>query len=214
MADTSYQWLTGNTLVFVGDSITADGRSNYITLVISSISAHVNAAGIKIVNAGVDSSSVVEAMDRLPDIILEHDPDVCVFFLGVNDSKIFRSTGKPLLSVDVFETCYAHLLDASDNRRKRTNVILTIPPLLFDEIKAERLLADYWYWNPGDYDKYNDVILRLARQNNCLLADVAASFRADETGLRLFTSDGVHPNIYGHQLIAKALLDVLKQAPR
>ena len=145
MTNTPFSWLADTTIAFIGDSITADGRSNYVSLLMSTLSDHVDASGVNVVNAGVDSSSVIDALDRLPDILLEHDPDVCVFFLGVNDSKIFHGIEKPLLSVNMYKDGYAHLLDAADKGRSRTKVLLTIPPLLFDEIKTGTFLANYWY---------------------------------------------------------------------
>lgn len=214
-ARSSLGWLQGKSLVFIGDSITADLRWNYVTMCAGSFADQFDVTSMTIVNAGVDSSSILDAMDRLPDVLLEHDPDVMVVFIGVNDSKIFHSTGKPLISAQVFEQSYAAFLQCADAKRRRQKVLVTTPPLLFDKIKRGELLKEYWYWTPSQYAEYVHAIRRVASHPACVVANVHDRFLAEGGGLeRLFDTDGVHPNIYGHRLIASAILEALGELGR
>ena len=202
-------------LCFVGDSITAEKRSNYVTLVLDMLSETVDISRIKIANVGIDSCSIINALDLIPDILLEEDPDIFVIFIGVNDSKIFRRIDRPLIPVTLFEESYSALLSRIDADRLRHKVLVTIPPLLFDEIEKGEFLANYWYWDPSMYSGYVDCIRRLANKHNCIIANVHEAFKhANNGGKRLFYEDGVHPNIYGHKVIAgeivTALIDLSK----
>jgi len=129
-----YSWFKGKKIAFIGDSVTADLTGNYVTMVADRLASLLDASSIEIINSGVDSSSVLDALDRLPDVLIESDPDVFVFFLGINDSKIFRQIDRPLLSSTEFEKSYTSLLDLADAERQRLKILVTIPPLLFEKI--------------------------------------------------------------------------------
>lgn len=205
-------WLEKKTIAFVGDSITADLKSNYVTLIVDKLVDVIDVSSIVITNSAADSSSIFDALDQLPDVLLEYDPDVFVVFLGINDSKIFYKIDRPLIAPDVFEASYASFLDYLDADRTRDKVLVTPPPLHFQEIRAGDYLADYWYWTPSLYAKYISAIKRVAKRPRCVVADAYGLFT--QTGLenqRLFYEDGVHPNIHGHRLIASLVLDAFSQ---
>ena len=205
-----YSWFKGKKIAFIGDSVTADLTGNYVTMVADRLASLLDASSIEIINSGVDSSSVLDALDRLPDVLIESDPDVFVFFLGINDSKIFRQIDRPLLSSTEFEKSYTSLLDLADAERQRLKILVTIPPLLFEKIKNGTLLEKYWYWIPADYEKYVKAIRKIAIRKNCVIADVYNQFQNPNTKLdKLFKDDGVHPNIYGHRLIADTVMKSL-----
>jgi acyl-CoA thioesterase I len=206
----SLQWLKGKTVAFIGDSITADLRWNYVTMVVDKIADQVDISTMTVINAGVDSSSICDAMDRFPDIVIEHDPDVLVIFIGVNDSKIFRSTRHPLISAEVFEQSYRRLLESADAKRPRQKVLVTLPPLLFEQIEKGDLLKEYWYWTQNQYEEYVEAIRRLGKRPKAAVADVNDLFSKNKTSLdRLFDKDGVHPSVYGHRIIANSILEAL-----
>jgi lysophospholipase L1-like esterase len=206
----SLRWLKKKCLAFVGDSITADLRWNYVTLVVDQIADQTDICTMSIVNSGIDSSSILDAMDRLPEILVEHDPDVLIVFVGVNDRKIFRSNRRPLISAEVFAASYAAFLDLIDSKRCRQKVLVTPPPLLFDEIAKGALLQEYWHWSPTHYADYIKAIRGFEKRKVCAIADVYATFLKESNGQqRLFDMDGVHPNIYGHRLIASTILEAL-----
>lgn len=210
-SSSSLAWLKGKRLAFIGDSITAELRWNYVTLVVDRIADQVDVGTMTIVNSGVDSSSILDALDRLPEVLIEHDPEVLVVFVGVNDSKIFRSTGQPLMPPKVFAESYANFLDQVDHIMVRRKVLVTPPPLLFKEIEAGDLLKDYWYWEPTLYMEYIKAIRKLEIRPSCVIADAYMSFSKQSVERnRLFDVDGVHPSIYGHRLIADVVLNALR----
>lgn len=211
--ETSLEWLINKKLAFIGDSITADKKSNYVTLTIDEIAKQIDASCLNILNFGVDSYSINNALDMTPEIVTEENPDIFVIFIGVNDSKIFRHLARPLVSPNMFRENYAALLnriDAAEGRHYK--VLVTLPALMFEEIKYGDLLAEYWYWEPSLYLEYINIIRELGSQKDCAIADIYEGFKfALSNGARLFYEDGVHPNIYGHRIIADEVIKALSR---
>jgi lysophospholipase L1-like esterase len=202
-------WLEGKTIAFIGDSITADLKSNYVTLVANKLTDFINMTNVTIVNSGINSSSIVDALDRLPDLFWESDPEVVILFIGINDSKVFHHIEQPLIRSDVFAESYSALIRRLDAQRVRKKILINLPALMFEEIRQGDFLKDYWYWIPDLYMKYNVVIEDIAQQHNCLVADIYSAFKKSKYQ-RLFYEDGVHPNIYGHKIISHEVLECLK----
>lgn len=200
------RWLVGRTLAFFGDSITAEPRGSYVGLVAARLAEQCGGPVFNIVNSGVDSSSIYDITDRLPEVLLEYDPDIVIVFVGINDSKILKCTKRPLVSVRDFREAYARFVNGADSGRKRIKIVVTLPPLMFSSIVSGAALAEYWYWNEADYNKYCDVIRGFGSHGQCVVADVQEAFRkCTESNERLFSGDGVHPSIVGHRVIAEVI---------
>lgn len=56
----------------------------------------------------------------------------------------------------------------------------------------------------ADIEIFNEHLLQLSRQHSVVLLDVATPFKKNKEGL--LSSDGVHPNAEGHQLIFDTVL--------
>jgi lysophospholipase L1-like esterase len=201
----------GRSVAFIGDSLTAESRVNYVSLFLDRVAAHIDLTKLCVVNSGVDSSSVFDALDRVPELDIEHDPDTVFILLGINDSKIFRRINEPLVDLQVFGKAYKRLLELLDARRARKKVLITPPPLLFGEIDKGAILAEYWRWDERDYERYVDIIRATAGSPGVYVADVFEAFRQYTGEHRLYYEDGVHPNAYGHRIIAETLVAVAKQ---
>lgn len=199
------------TIAFLGDSITADDRFNYITMLKSLLSKKMDINYINIINSGVDSSNIFDALDRIPDLFLENGKiDILFVFIGVNDSKRFQGIDKPLVPINVYKEKYKDLLDLVRFKSPETQIILiTLPFLMFDKIKHSDFLSNYWYWNRDEYNLFNNSIRELVGESNVKIADIYYSFLKKKNQLSdYFTFDGVHPNARGHQLIAEKIFEL------
>jgi len=202
------------TIAFLGDSITADIRFNYISMLSNMLSKQTNIENLNIINSGVDSSSIFDALDRIPELFCENNKiDMIFIFIGVNDSKRFYGLNKPLVSIGIYTEKYQDLLNLVKIRNPETQIILiNLPYLVFDNINNSDILKDYWYWNVEEYDLYNKSIVELAKVNNLRIVDIYNSFRIKISNLpSFFTIDGVHPNAKGHQLIAENIFQLFKE---
>lgn len=203
-----YEWLENKVIVFFGDSITADLRFNFVTIVFDRLADVIDMSSVSVINSGVDSSTILDITDRLPDVLIETRPDIAVIFVGINDSKIFRYTERPLITVETFESGYNNFIERLDVKHETYKILLNLPPLLFEDIKSGELLSEYWFWRERIYTEYNRCIENTAKRPRTILADVYSAFHKSGSGLkRLFCEDGVHPNIYGHKLIAETVLE-------
>jgi lysophospholipase L1-like esterase len=199
------------TIAFLGDSITADMRHNYISMFLHKLSEHINIENISIINSGVDSSSIFDATDRVPELFDENSNiDILVVFIGVNDSKIFYGIDKPLVSPALYREKYCDLIKLVKSKNPDIKIILmTLPCLLFDKIKNGNFLSNYWYWDVNEYEAYNGIIRDICCDFNLVLANIFDAFSKKAESLsELFTSDGVHPNSKGHLLISEKLFEV------
>jgi lysophospholipase L1-like esterase len=205
------RWLEGRTVAFVGDSITADLTANYVTLTVDRLAQEVDITRVRIVNSGVDSSSIFDALDRLPDILIEHEPDVFVVLVGVNDSKIVRHVDLPLVPPEAFDIAYGAFLDRIDVKRVVPKILITPPAPLYKVVLEGALLAEYWYWKEDLFGRYVDSIRRMAARPSCVVADACDRFLNANDRERMFGPDGVHPNILGHRILAEEVLEALRK---
>lgn len=166
---------------------------------------------INILNSGIDSSNIFDAIDRIPELFSENAKINLIFiFIGVNDSKRFHGLEKPLVPINVYREKYKDLLNLIKIKDSETQIILiNLPYLVFDKIKDSELMKNYWYWDINEYELYNKSILELAKIDNLRVVDIFNSFRNNLPNLSSFyTNDGVHPNAKGHQLIAENIFQL------
>lgn len=202
---------TKKTIAFLGDSITADIRFNYISMLNNMLSKKTRIENINILNSGIDSSNIFDAIDRIPELFSENAKINLIFiFIGVNDSKRFHGLEKPLVPINVYREKYKDLLNLIKIKDSETQIILiNLPYLVFDKIKDSELMKNYWYWDINEYELYNKSILELAKIDNLRVVDIFNSFRNNLPNLSSFyTNDGVHPNAKGHQLIAENIFQL------
>ena len=190
---------TGETIAFLGDSITELGWNHpagYVKLAISGLAA--NGIQITAIPAGRSGQKSDEMLARLERDILSKRPDWLTLSCGVND--VWQgSNGVPL---DRFQANIGTLIDRVQAAHIKV-VLLTVTGIGED---LENL-------NNKKVATYNVVLRSLARQKNCLLADVNADFlnklSSAATKGRILTTDGVHMNSAGDRVISERILRTL-----
>ena len=218
----------GETILFVGDSITQAG--DYIVDVEAYLATRFPNSTFTILNHGLSSetASGTSEPDHSPRRPCIHDrfdadvaawsPDVVVICYGMNDGNYF-----PYLDADRFDRYRAgirRLIDRVRDRTKARVVLLTPPP--FDAGRrrvADPAAREFGYKNPAsDYDRtlahYADW-LRTLEPSVLAVGDVHAASvaalklrRVTEPGFFL-AGDAVHPGPTGHWLIAQTFLEAI-----
>jgi lysophospholipase L1-like esterase len=189
----------GETIAFLGDSITELGwthAAGYVKLTISGLEAN----GIKTtaIPAGRSGQKSDEMLARLEQDILSKKPDWLTLSCGVND--VWHGTkGIPL---DRFQTNITALIDRAQTAHIKV-VLLT----------ATGIGEDLENANNKKVAVYNAFLRSLAKQKNCLLADVNVDFRKTlsstaATG-KVLTTDGVHMNSAGDRVMSERILRTL-----
>ena len=185
-------------IAFLGDALTLEGNrtaSGFVRLVISGLKG--NGLTITPYVAGVRDDSSRRMRDRLVPDALSHKPTFLVLGPGFHDVR----AGLPL---DQFKLNIAAMVDQAQAAGVKVMILTT--QMMTDE-RAE-----------SDGNKrlapFNEFLRQLAKEKNCLLADVNAEMRAaiqpgkdgkPQLQGQIFYNDGdIIP--FGHQLVATCVL--------
>jgi len=180
-------------VIFFGDSITQAGVQ----------------AGGYIVR--VDSMCKVEGSGdkylRMEDDVLAKNPDVVVIYIGVNDVWHKSSSGTGT-DADKFEKFYQAIIDKL--KAKNIKIILSTPAAIGEK-------TDFSNQQDGDMNEYSNIIRRIASKNNLALVDLRKAFldynlknNPVNKDRGILTTDRVHLNASGNQLVADEMWRVIK----
>ncbi|QJU55109.1 SGNH/GDSL hydrolase family protein [Herbiconiux sp. SALV-R1] len=188
-------------LVFIGDSITEDGRHiddpyDLGTGYVARVARRRSEAGHAdvVINTGIGGHRVVDLEARFDRDCLEHEPDLVSIHVGINDTWR-RYDGGEATSVEAFEAAYRSMLTKATDAGAR---LVLIEPFLL------ALRPEQSEWR-DDLDPKIEVVRALANEFDAQLvaADVAftrAGWERDPAGLLW---DGVHPTDAGRELLAR-----------
>lgn len=198
----------GETVAFLGDSITAGGNSTpagYVNLVMTGL----REAGVRDarkIPAGIGGHKAVQMHARLDKDVLSKKPRWMTFSCGVNDVWHGR-TGVPLekyrtLVSDIFDRCAA----------ANVEVIVLTATMIGEDADNEnnRKLAAYNDWLRAEARRRG---LRLADLNADMQAEVARLRAQDKTTDNKLTTDGVHMKFPGNCLMAWGVLRAMGVDP-
>ncbi|MFT7269411.1 MAG: acyl-CoA thioesterase-1 [Roseivirga sp.] len=172
------------TIIFFGDSITAGYGLSMEEAFPNLIQNKVDSLGLdyEVINAGLSGEASAGGLDRI-DWILKGKPDVFVLELGGND-------GLRGLSIDETEANLKAMIDKIKVANPKTKIFLAgmqIPPNLGQE-----------------YTKaFRDVFPKVAEDKNVELIPFLLVNVGGES--KLNQSDGIHPNVAGHKIVAETV---------
>jgi lysophospholipase L1-like esterase len=196
-------------LLFHGDSITAAGRQpgdddaslglGYVRLIADAL--RTTHPGLRIANRAVSGFRVRDLRARWAEDVLADAPDVLSVMVGVNDTWRRYDSGDPTTVAD-YTADYRHLLETAAAAGTR---LVLIEPFLVPAVDGQ------WAWRE-DLDGRIHAVRRLAEEYDALLlaADGLLNQAARTAGgAAKVAADGVHPEPYGHALMARAWLDLV-----
>jgi len=195
-------------LLFHGDSITAAGRQpgqdavlgqGYVRLIADAL--RTTHPDLHVANRAVSGFRVRDLRAHWADDVLAQAPDVLSVMVGVNDTWRRYDSGDPT-SVADYARDYRHLLETASAAGAR---LVLVEPFLVPADDGQ------WAWRE-DLDGRIHAVRRLAEEYDALLlaADGLLNQAARTAGgAAKVASDGVHPEPYGHALLAGAWLDLV-----
>lgn len=201
----------GQTLLFIGDSITDTGRdrpvgqleglgTGYVAMVAALLNANRPDRVLRILNTGISGNRVTDLKARWQTDVLDLKPDWLSVMIGIND--VWRQFDCDMhmdqVHIDLFQSTYRSILEQA--RPSLKGLVLMSPYLL----EA----------NPKDpmrekMDEYGKAVAALAAEFDAILVDVQAAFDAylQHRPTQSLCGDRVHPNNTGHMIIAQAFLN-------
>ena len=194
-------------IVFFGDSITQMGvnEGGYIKQMQSTLQQRGLADQYELMGAGIGGNKVYDLYLRMEDDVLAKNPDVVVIWIGVND--VWHKTSGTGTDADKFERFYDAIIKKL--QAKNIKVFLATPAAI-----GER--TDFTNPQDGDLNLYASIIRKVATKNKTGLIDLRKAFldynvknntANKESGI--LTTDRVHLNAAGNNLVAEKMLEAL-----
>jgi len=212
MADFAVQ--DGQSILFIGDSITDAGRraaaapygQGYVAIFIDLITARYPERNIACINKGNGGDRVTGLFDRWRDDVIRHQPDWLAIMIGINALHSVLRGVEPNVPLELFREKYDGIL-------ARTR----------DEIGAQVVLIDPFYVSvDGDGDGFRAMVLETIPKYIAVVEEMAEKYHTRRVPMHdifaeqlkhreseVFCPEPVHPNRTGHVVIANALLDAL-----
>jgi len=191
---------SGETIVFLGDSITQNGAAlpgGYVSLVVSGFKS--TGINIQAIPAGTGGHTSNDLIKRLQRDVIERKPDWVTISYGVND--VFRGANGGV----TLEDYKTNLVTAVDKAQAAGIKVMIFTATLIGEGEGQdgnRRLAPY-----------NVFLRQLAKDKNCHLADLNEvmwhAIRNPEypnPGDGYLTVDGIHMNPLGNEVLAIGVL--------
>jgi lysophospholipase L1-like esterase len=196
-------------VIFFGDSITqaAVNPGGYILKIGELATADKVADQYDFIGAGIGGNKIYDLFLRMEDDVLSKSPSVVIIYIGVNDVWHKRSFGTGT-DADKFERFYTAIIKKL--QAANAKIALCTPAAI-----GER--TDFSNELDGDLNQYSNMIRNLAKANNLPLIDLRKAFldynlknnkENKESGI--LTTDRVHLNEKGNELVAAEMWKVLK----
>jgi lysophospholipase L1-like esterase len=195
-------------VIFFGDSITQAGvqAGGYIVRIDSICKLEGAGDKYEFIGAGIGGNKVYDLYLRMESDVLAKNPDVVIIYIGVNDVW-HKSTSGTGTDADKFEKFYQAIIDKL--KAKNIKVILSTPAAIGEK-------TDFSNPQDGDMNEYSNIIRRIASKNNLPLVDLRKTFleydlknNPENKDRGILTTDRVHLNANGNQLVADAMWKVI-----
>lgn len=194
-------------IVFFGDSITQMGvnEGGYIKQMQSTLQQRGLADQYELMGAGIGGNKVYDLYLRMEDDVLAKNPDVVVIWIGVND--VWHKTSGIGTDAEKFERFYDAIIKKL--QAKNIKVFLATPAVI-----GER--TDFTNPQDGDMNLYSSIIRKIAARHNAGLIDLRKTFldynlknNATNKESGILTTDRVHLNAAGNNLVAEKMMEAL-----
>jgi lysophospholipase L1-like esterase len=199
----------GERIVFLGDSITQAGvgPKGYVTLIKDRLKEKHADLGITVIGAGISGNKVPDLQKRLQRDVLSKKPTVVVIYIGIND--VWHGEKNPAngTSKDKFEEGLREIIGKIKDSSAR--VILCTPSVIGEKTGGGNNLD-------AKLDEYADISRKVAKDTKVQLCDLRKAFvdhlkknNPDNRPSGILTSDRVHLNAAGNELVAATILKSL-----
>jgi len=196
-------------VIFFGDSITQQGvrPGGYVTRIDSMCKLENKSDQYEFIGAGVGGDKTYDLYLRMDSDVLMKNPDIVLIYIGVNDvwHKATSGTGT---DADKFERFYNAIIKKLKDRNIK--VILCTAAVIGEK-------TDFSNQQDGDMNQYCNILRRIAANNNLPLVDLRKTFldynlknNPDNKDRGILTTDRVHLNAKGNQLVADEMWKAIK----
>jgi isoamyl acetate esterase len=201
---------TKKRIIFFGDSITQAGaQSGGYILRIGELAAREKMnEQFELIGSGIGGNKIYDLYLRLEKDVLEKKPDIVFIYIGVNDVWHKQSYGTGT-DPEKFEKFYRAIIEKI--QAQGATVALVTPAVI-----GER--TDHSNEMDGDLNQYCNIVRSIAKDLGLGLVDLRKAFLEHnrrynpsnkESGI--LTTDRVHLNPAGNQLVAEEMWSLIKK---
>lgn len=200
---------TKKKVIFFGDSITQAGVQphGYIT-VMKDMLEQQHITNYDLIGAGIGGNKVYDLYLRMDSDVIEKSPGIVVIYIGVNDVWHKKTFGTGT-DADKFEKFYRAII--AKLQANGAKVIVCTPAVIGEK-------NDFSNELDGDLNKYCSIIRKMANELQLPLVDLRKAFveyevknNTSNTDKGILTTDGVHLNDNGNELVAELMWSVVKE---
>ena len=196
-------------VIFFGDSITQAGvqAGGYITRIDSMCKSQGLGDKYEFIGGGISGNKVYDLYLRMDSDVLAKKPNVVIIYIGVNDvwHKTRSGTGT---DADKFEKFYQAIINKLITIGSK--IILCTPATIGEK-------TDFSNPQDGEMNQYSNIIRGLAKKNNLPIVDLRKLFldynlknNPQNKDRSILTTDGVHLNPAGNQLLADEMWKAIR----
>lgn len=201
----------GDRIVFLGDSITAGGvgAKGYITVLKTVLNEKHKDLGIELVGAGISGNKVPDLQKRVERDVVAKKPTVVFIYIGIND--VWHGEKDPARGTpkDKFEAGLKEVIGKIT--AAGAQVVLCTPTVIGEKKDGANKLD-------AQLDEYAEISRKVAKELKLPVCDLRKAFvehlKAKNTENKeagILTTDRVHLNPAGNQLVAETMLKTLGQ---
>ncbi len=204
----------GQTVVFIGDSITDCGRrdvaaplgNGYVKFIADLIAIRYPTLRVSIVNKGISGNTVADLRERWHDDVLVLKPDWVSILIGINDVHRTLQNEPTAVLPDRYEQLYRECLNLT-KERTAAKIVLMEPFYISTDTETNswrnRVLRAL--------DNYREVVRQLVAECGAIFVPLHDLFQEQlrHRPADMFCPEPVHPNSVGHLLIAHAWLKAM-----
>ena len=200
----------GDRIVFLGDSITAGGAVRpygYIRLLEDALNKKHPDLKIECLGAGISGNKVPNLQRRVDKDVVAKKPTIVFIYIGIND--VWHGQKDPAKGTmpDKFEAGLKEVIGKITDGGAR--VILCTPTVIGEKKNGANALD-------AKLDQYADISRGIAKELKLQLCDLRQAFvdhlsadNPEDKTSGVLTTDQVHLNSAGNQLVAETMLKTL-----
>ncbi len=210
-------WIEGGqTMLFIGDSITDCGRrgaemplgSGYVRLFTELATARFPDRNIAYINKGIGGNRITDLKERWRDDVLFHKPDRLSIKIGINDLHSHLRNSQDGVSPEHFASVYDEVLGCTRDELNCPLLLIT-PFYISTDCSGSTFRSQVLSLLP----RYIETVEAMAAKYDARLVNLHDIYQEhlQYRDANTFCPEPVHPNHTGHIVIAEALMQALTE---
>lgn len=203
-------------IIFFGDSITDLSRNyqahdgiaqslgyGYVLFIARQLLSE-DPLGYEIINRGISGNRIVDLYARIRRDVWNLAPDLLNIYIGTNDNNFDGNDNG--VDLERWEKVYRAIIEETRERFPNIKIIMCLPFVIHGQRSDEAYEKDY------EVLAYVERGKKIAQEYGIPYVELQEKMAeaAKQYGDKVVAPDGIHPNVYGSNIIAEEWLKVFR----